>query len=95
MLHTVTCEGCEDIFTFSLDPKALEAWQAGVHVQQAFPELSDDERELLISGTCGACWEEMFPEEEESDYWPWGPDPLEESDYPEYQSDYYVDRDCD
>lgn len=84
MLYTVTCRGCEDVFTFSLNVEAVKAWQNGVHVQQAFPELSDDERELMISNTCGKCWEEMAMSVL---------DP--ESDYPEYASDYYVDRDCD
>ena len=93
MLYTVTCEGCENVHTFALDQKALEAWQSGVHVQQAFPELSDDERELLISGTCGASWEEMFPEEE--DWLGVDDDIFPEADWPEYASDYYVDRDCD
>ena len=33
--------------------------------QDALPELSCDERELLISGTCGACFDKLFPSEDE------------------------------
>lgn len=41
-------------------------WQSGeVLVQNAFPYLSADEREMLISGICPTCWEEMFGEEED------------------------------
>jgi len=36
-------------------------------IQEAFPELSADDREMLISGTCPACWEKMFPAEEEEE----------------------------
>lgn len=35
-------------------------WDDGVLAQVAFPYLSDDEREMLISGTCPTCWERMF-----------------------------------
>jgi hypothetical protein len=33
-------------------------WQAGELIQKALPSLNDDDRELLISGTCPGCWEE-------------------------------------
>jgi hypothetical protein len=39
-------------------------WQGGKLVQDAFPYLSADEREILISGTCGPCFDAMFSEEE-------------------------------
>lgn len=35
-------------------------WQDGELAQNAFPYLSDDEREMLISGICPKCWDEMF-----------------------------------
>lgn len=36
--------------------------------QDAFPYLSADERELIISGTCSECWNKMFGDEDEEDY---------------------------
>ena len=39
-------------------------WQDGVLAQDAFPYLSADERELLISGIDSKCWDEMFGGEE-------------------------------
>lgn len=37
------------------------------HPQEAFPYLSADERELLITGICGECWEKLFPREEDEE----------------------------
>ena len=35
-------------------------WKGGKYIQDAMPYLSADERELLISGTCGTCFDKMF-----------------------------------
>ena len=35
-------------------------WQDGELAQNAFPYLSAEEREMLISGICPSCWTEMF-----------------------------------
>lgn len=40
-------------------------WQDGALVQDAFPYLSADDRELLISGCCSQCWNKMFLSEKE------------------------------
>jgi len=42
-------------------------WQDGELVQNAFPYLSADEREMLISGICPTCWDKMFGSDEEPD----------------------------
>lgn len=39
-------------------------WQDGELAQRAFPYLSADEREMLISGICPTCWDKMFGGEE-------------------------------
>lgn len=31
-------------------------WKNGTLAQDAFPYLSPDEREILISGVCSSCW---------------------------------------
>ena len=36
-------------------------WQDGKLVQDAFPYLSANEREMLISGICPKCWDNMLP----------------------------------
>lgn len=35
-------------------------WDDGMHAQDAFPYLSAEEREMLISGICPICWGKMF-----------------------------------
>lgn len=35
------------------------------HVQTIFPEKSDEERELLISGTCSECWHDLFADDDD------------------------------
>jgi len=42
-------------------------WQDGMLAQEAFPYLSADEREMLISGICPDCWNGMFGQEEDED----------------------------
>ena len=37
--------------------------QKGKLIQDAFPELSSDERELLLSGICSECWDKIFAED--------------------------------
>ena len=40
-------------------------WLAGAHIQRAYKSLTADERELLISGTCGPCFDSLFEKDEE------------------------------
>lgn len=40
-------------------------WQDGKLAQDAFPYLSADEREMLISGICPTCWDGMFGGEDD------------------------------
>ena len=41
---------------FHVYPDDLEAWQNGKLAQDAFPYLTDDQREILISELCPACF---------------------------------------
>lgn len=43
-----------------LDPFAVNSWQSGEHVQNAFPFLSVGECETLISGLHDECFEIWF-----------------------------------
>ncbi len=44
----------------TLDNDKLARYKAGELVQRVWPEMSTDERELLITGTHPACWSAMF-----------------------------------
>lgn len=57
------CRTCHETTLFSLDHDALARWQSGELIQNCFPHLSADQRELLISGTCGKCFDKLFGEE--------------------------------
>jgi hypothetical protein len=59
---TTTCSMCKEKSELVVDSVSFFAWRGGKFVQDAFPELTADEREKLISGTCPSCWEEMFGE---------------------------------
>jgi hypothetical protein len=45
-----------------LDPFAVRQWIAGDFIQDAFPQLSAADREILISGMHGECYDEWFPD---------------------------------
>lgn len=42
-------------------------WDDGMNVAVAFPYLSANEREMLISGICPTCWEKTFGSMEDED----------------------------
>ena len=55
-----TCQHCKESSELAVNKQDIIDWTAGKYIQDAMPYLSADERELLISGTCGKCWENMF-----------------------------------
>ena len=54
------CRFCGVSSEVWLDADQLRQWQSGVLIQDAMPDISSDERELLISGTHAHCWIRMF-----------------------------------
>ncbi len=67
MIYIVKCRDCGKEFKFNLNPKDIERWKEGELIQNVFPNLSAEERELFISHTCGECWEKMFGNDEDED----------------------------
>jgi hypothetical protein len=63
----VTCCICDRTFTLNIPEKEWLAWQNGELIQRAMPSVSDDDRELLITATCGACFEGMFEDDDQGD----------------------------
>jgi hypothetical protein len=41
-------------------PEQLRAWEGGMFVQDAFPHLTADQREFILTGTTAEEWNEMF-----------------------------------
>ena len=56
----VKCRVCGKEYKMLVDECDYNAWVDGECIQNAMPYLTADERELLISHTCGDCWTEMF-----------------------------------
>ena len=48
-----------------LDAERYYQWKAGSCVQDVFPEMTEEQREILISGTCPECWDALFSKEDE------------------------------
>lgn len=47
--------------------QAVAAWEGGLLIQQAFPTLSADDREFILTGFTPEDWEDMFGTELEDD----------------------------
>jgi hypothetical protein len=59
------CPMCGEDITLKLEVAQLRQWHrmgGNLSVQQAFPTLSPDDREFLISQTCGKCYDRLFGE---------------------------------
>lgn len=63
MRFTGPCIYCGKEQSVRVDAEAAIKFREGGFAQDCFPDLSADEKEFLISGICGACWDKMFPEE--------------------------------
>ena len=62
---TKTCPGCGKASTLEVDKAGYKAWQQGTLIQRALPDLTADQREQLITGYHGKCWDVLFPDEDE------------------------------
>ena len=60
-----TCNCCGKSYDLDVNPEGLKAWKEGALIQRALPELEPEWRELILSGTCPTCWDEMFGSEED------------------------------
>ncbi len=59
----VVCPRCGKTFKIRVYPEDWSNYKNGMLIQDALPYLSDSERELLMSGLCPDCWDELFDEE--------------------------------
>lgn len=63
MLVTYTtppCCVCGTTEQLELDEERLIRWHYGEPVQEAFPELTLSECELIVTGTHDSCWDLLF-----------------------------------
>jgi hypothetical protein len=64
----IVCGRCQKDFEVPATDEQLKRWRGGELIQRAMPNLTADERELLISGYCGRCFDEITrdPDDEDS-----------------------------
>ena len=68
MMTIITeCPWCGEEHEVEVSFEGYLAWQNGESIQVAMPQLSANEREMLISGVCPECWKKAFSYEEEDD----------------------------
>lgn len=67
---TRQCPACGEAGQVVVPPEARAGWEAwklgrGDFIQDALPELTPGAREQLVSGMHDACFDRMFPDEED------------------------------
>jgi len=64
----INCNGCGDDYVIHYNEQDMMLWRSGkALVQVAMPYLSAMERELLLTRTCGKCWDEMIANAEDDE----------------------------
>lgn len=61
-IFLVKCRICGTEYKIECYAKDYADWQKDKLIQDAFPYLSRDDRELLQTRTCGNCWEKYLYE---------------------------------
>ena len=61
------CVHCSAPQSVVVPAEQLIKFGQGEFAQNCFPSLPAEQREFLISGICGKCWDEMFPETDEDE----------------------------
>lgn len=61
----VICMECKKRFVVTVLADDYLKWKQGMLIQKAFPYLSAEIRELLISNICPDCWNIMFKDIED------------------------------
>ena len=62
-VRTSTVSGIRRTKTFMVDPDKLRRYnRSEIHIQDAFPHLSADDREFIISGVTSEEWDTVFKE---------------------------------
>ena len=65
LTYKIPCPLCGIHSELTVNKNELETYKKGALIQRAFPNLSNGQRELLLTGICPKCWNDMFKEEDE------------------------------
>ena len=61
------CPFCGYVSAINVNGEDYFAWSSGELAQNCFPYLDPSEREVLISGLCSKCQDDIFGADDESD----------------------------
>ena len=61
------CQVTGEVFILIVDAQALIDWREGKLIQDAFPQLGKDEREILMTGYTPAEWDGLFKEDDDEE----------------------------
>lgn len=56
------CQFCQKMAHTTVPAQGLWDWEHGKFAQDAFPDLTVDEREQVMTGTHPACWDKVMGE---------------------------------
>ena len=65
IIFTGPCVATGKMVSVAVSGSGLEAYHKGALIQEAFPDLSKQDREFLVSGYSAEGWNQLFPPEEE------------------------------
>ena len=65
--RTSIFSGNTNTMELNVTQEQLTAWESGVHIQVAMPQLNADEREFMKTGVTPTEWNELFGEEEDEE----------------------------
>lgn len=54
------CPICGKSNSVKVDKEAHQKWVEGELIQNAFPNISPEDREILKTGICPICWNTLF-----------------------------------
>lgn len=54
------CPECHNITTFQVPTQGWANYVMGQLIHLAMPTVSEDNREILLTGICKTCWDAMF-----------------------------------
>lgn len=64
-LFDLVCQVCSVERRIEPTIRGWVRWRGGIHIQHALPELTEDDREMLISRTCPECWDDSWGDEDQ------------------------------
>ncbi len=62
---SVSCIDCGDNKLFDVKTSNYDRWANGELIQRAMPEVPEGDREILISGMCGDCFDKMWADDDD------------------------------